>query len=151
MNFSGDYSPGPPPSKHDSSVDEPAPTSPPKGSIRRIRRGLLALQHCAKSVLGGNLLPRTLAILASWLPVAESEPNKEALAHRVVTIRHGLESLLLLVHLFVFGHVSFAAEIVKVASVRLRIELRDERCASLAQSFPVDFAKVLMVADVLKI
>lgn len=114
---------------------------------------LLALEHGPKGVVrgGGDALAGAAAVLGGGLAVAEREANKEALAHLLFTIRHTLEGLLLVVDLLVLGHVCLVAEVIKVAGVRLRVQLGDEGCAGLAQGLPLDFGEVLVVVDVLDV
>lgn len=83
--------------------------------------------------------------------MAEREADKEALAHLLLTISHTLERLLLIVDFFILGHVGLVAEVVKIAGVRLRVQLRDEGCSSLPQSVPLHLGEVLVVVDVLDV
>lgn len=113
----------------------------------------LALEHRAKGVVGGNPLAwaAAAAFLGRSLAVAKRKADKEALAHRVVAIRHRLERLLLLVYLLVLGHVGLVAKVVKVARIRLRVELGHKRRARLTQRGPVHFGKVLVVVNIFNI
>lgn len=111
------------------------------------------LEHRSKRlrIRGLDPLARAATIFASRFAVSEREPDKEALAHLIVTISHRLKSCLLVVDLLVLGHVGFVAEVVKVPGIRLRVQLRDEGRPGLAQASPVDFCEVLVVVDVLNI
>jgi hypothetical protein len=112
---------------------------------------LLVLQHCPERVVGWDALARAAAILCGRLAVPECEANEEALAHLVVTLGHGLESLLLVVNLLVLCHVGLVCEVIKVSGVRLRVQLWDKGCAGLAESVPVDFGKVVMSVNIVNI
>jgi hypothetical protein len=83
--------------------------------------------------------------------MTEREADKEALAHLFLTICHGLERLLLIVDFLVLGHVGLVTKVVKVASVCLRVQLRNEWRTSLAQRIPLHLGKVMMVIDILDV
>ena len=117
---------------------------------------LLTLEHgservVCRCVLKRNRLARAPALFGIGLAVAEGETNEEAFAHLVLAVGHGLESLLLLMHLLVLGHVSLVAEIVKVTSIRLRVQLGDEGRLGLAQRRPVHLGEVLVLINVLDV
>jgi hypothetical protein len=77
----------------------------------------------------------------------EGKAHKQALVHLILSICHIVESFLLVVHLFVFGHVGFAAEVVKVSGVGFGVELRDKRSTLLPETRPVDLCKIGVRAD----
>lgn len=81
--------------------------------------------------------------------MSKCEADEQALAHRIFSVGHVFQGLLLLVHLLVLGHVGFVAEVVKVASVSLGVEFGDEGSTLGAESGPVDFREVLMIVDFL--
>lgn len=78
----------------------------------------------------------------------ERKAHKQRLIHRLLAIRHRLQSVLLIVHLLVFGHIGLVREVVEVARVGLGVELWDEWCALGAQLVPVYFGEVLVRVDV---
>ena len=80
--------------------------------------------------------------------MSESEPNKQALAHRVFSIGHILQRTLLVVDLLVFRHISFVGEIIKVASIGLRVKLWNKWSALRAKSSPIDLGEVLVLIDI---
>jgi hypothetical protein len=78
----------------------------------------------------------------------ECESNKQALAHRVLSISHILQSSLFFMHFLILSHISFITEVIEVASIRLRVKLWNERSALGAKSGPINLCKILMVVDV---
>lgn len=54
-------------------------------------------------------------------------------------------------HLLVFGHVRLITEIIKVASIGLRVELWNEWGSLGAKRCPINFGKVLMRVDFLDV
>lgn len=81
----------------------------------------------------------------------ECEADEEALAHFFFSFCHRFESLLLVMNLLVFSHVSFVAEIIKVPCVCLRVQLWYKRGPGLTQSRPVDLGKVLVIVNILDV
>lgn len=112
---------------------------------------LLTLEHCAKRIVGWNALSGAAPFFGCGLSVSERESDKETLAHFIFTFGHCLERLLFLMDLLVLGHVSFIGEVVEVTSICLRVQLRNKRCASLAEGLPADLGKVLMGVDILNV
>lgn len=81
--------------------------------------------------------------------MSKCETDEQALAHRVFSVGHILQSLLLLVDLLVLRHISLIAEVIEVTSVGLGVEFGDERSSLRAKSIPVNLGEVLMLIDVL--
>ncbi len=81
--------------------------------------------------------------------MSECKTYEQTLAHRVLSVGHVLQSCLLLMNFLIFCHVSFIAEIVKVASIGLGVKFWDERRALRAEGFPVYLSKVLMLVNIL--
>ena len=110
-----------------------------------------ALQHRSEGIVGGDPLARTSPILRGRLPVSECEADKETLAHFFFAISHRLQRLLLFVDFFILGHVGLVAEVVEVACVCFRVQLRDEWRSALSQGVPLNFGKILMFVDILDV
>jgi hypothetical protein len=91
---------------------------------------------------------RLAAVLGCWLAVSECESDEQALAHRVISVSHVFQGRLLLMHFLVLGHIGFVAEVIEVASIRLRVEFRNERSSLGSKSLPVNLGKILMLVDV---
>ena len=89
--------------------------------------------------------------LTSYQHIPECKSNKQSLVHLVITLGHLLQRPLLVVHLLVLGHVGLATKVVKVARVRLRVQLGDEGCAGLTEDLPVHLSKVVVREDILDI
>lgn len=83
--------------------------------------------------------------------MAERETDEERLVHLIITISHRFQSLLLVMDFFVLGHVGLIREVVEVAGISLRVQLRNERRTGLAESGPVYFGEVVVVVDVLDV
>lgn len=109
-----------------------------------------ALKHGPKRLVRRDALPGD-AVFRGRLAVPEREADEEALAHLFLTLGHVLQRGLFVVHLLVLGHVGVVAEIVKVAGVCLRVQLRDKRCPRLPQCVPIHFGKVLVFVDILNV
>lgn len=112
----------------------------------------LALKHGTKRVVGRDALPRTvaaIAVIGGGLAVPEREADKETLAHLFLALGHAFQGLLLVVDLFILGHVGIVAKVVKVAGIRLRVQLWHEGRSGLAQRLPVNLGEVVVGEDVL--
>ena len=81
--------------------------------------------------------------------MSESESDKQALAHWVFTVSHLLQCGLFIVNLLVFGHVCFIAEVVKIASISLGVELWDKGSTLGSKSAPINLGEVWVVVDIL--
>jgi hypothetical protein len=103
-------------------------------------------KHGSKSAIRGNGLPRTRlsSFVGRWLAVPKRESNEQALAHRIFPVGHTLQRSLLVMNLLILSHISFVAEVIKVSSVRLRVELWHERRTLSSNCSPVNLSKVLM-------
>lgn len=83
--------------------------------------------------------------------MTEGEAHKETLAHGVISIRHRLKGLLLLVNFLVLGHVGFVGEVVEVACVCFRVQLWYEGGFGFTEDGPVHLGKVGVLVDVLDV
>ena len=110
-------------------------------------------EHGAKRAIRGNSLPRTRfsTFIGRWLAVSEGESDEQALAHGIFPVSHTLKRSLLIMNLLVLGHIGFVAEVIKVASVRLRVELWHERRTLSSKRGPVNLSKVLMRVNFLDV
>lgn len=81
--------------------------------------------------------------------MSKRKSDEQALAHGVLSVGHVLQCRLLIMNLFVLSHIGFIAKVIKVASVRLRVELRNEGSTLSSEASPINLSKILMRINIL--
>lgn len=96
----------------------------------------MTLKHGAESIFSDRF-SRTGTLARAITSMPEREANEERFVHGLLAISHVLQCGLLVMDLFILGHIGLVGEIVEVAGIGLGVELWDKWCTLRAEGSPV--------------